>query len=126
MKVFLDTSVLSDKLFSKISVTLTERIAKGDEFYISVITHFEILWGYTLAGMSPDNYEVFLNGFGIEVAHLNRDDAEKTANFKPLKKDILDALIASTALRYGAVVWTFNVGDFKNFLPEKKIVEPKI
>ncbi|MFQ6137255.1 MAG: type II toxin-antitoxin system VapC family toxin, partial [Candidatus Hydrothermarchaeales archaeon] len=88
--------------------------------------HFEIMWGYALTGMAPNNYEIFLNEFGIEVAHLNRDDTEKAANFRPSKRDVLDALIASTALRYDAEVWTFNVGDFKNFLPDEKVVEPKI
>jgi predicted nucleic acid-binding protein len=118
--------VLSDELFSEISVTLTERIVKGDEFYISVVTHFEIMWGYALAGMGSKNYEAFLNDLGIEIAYLSKVDVEKAANFKPSKKDVLDALIASTALRYDAKIWTFNKADFKNFLPANKLFEPKI
>lgn len=126
MKVLLDTSVLSDKLLPTISDYLADRIIEGDTFYISVITHFEILWGYSLAKLPSKNYEGFLNDLNIEVVPLLKSDVETAASLKPPKKDILDALIASCALRLDAKLITFNEDDFKKFLESGQILVPKL
>ena len=72
MKVLLDTSVLSDKLLPEISEHLTDRVIEGDTFYISVITHFEILWG--------------LNDLNIQVVPLLKSDVEMATGIKPQKR----------------------------------------
>lgn len=126
MRVFLDTSVLSDKLFSKVSEHLAERAVKGDVFHISVITHFELLWGYRTAEMSDENYKEFLRDFNVEVVPLLKADVEKAASLKPVKKDLLDALIASAVIRLKAGLMTFNEGDFKKFLKKDQIIAPQL
>lgn len=125
MKVLLDTSVQSDKLLPKISDYLADRVIEGDVFYISVVTHFEILWGYHLARLPPKNYEGFLNDLNIQVVPLLKSDVEAAASLKPSKKDILDALIASCVLRLDAKLITFNEDDFKKFLKPRQILVPE-
>jgi len=53
MRIFLDTSVLSDRKLAEVGDELAKRRLAGDEFYISVMTHFQILWGYLSARLSP-------------------------------------------------------------------------
>jgi len=92
----------------------------GLSLYVSAISHFQILWGYIIAKMSPSNYHEFLEIAGVEIAPLIKADAEEAAKMKPNRADLLDALIASSAKRYGAVVWTGD-RDFLKFLPKSKV-----
>ena len=119
MKVFLETSLLSDIKLRELS----EEIVQGRssfEFCISVLTHFQILWGYTLANRSSEKYDGFIKRIGIEVIPLTKLDSEKTSRMKPSKKDLVDALIAATVKRYEAVLWTKD-SDFLKFLPRNDI-----
>ena len=120
MKVFLDTSVLSENSREATRAELLKASASGTELFISSISHFQILWGYTVARMSATNYENFLEVAGVGIAPIIKADAEEAAKMKPSKADLLDALIASTAKRYGAVVWTADK-DFLKFLPKSKV-----
>ncbi len=121
MKIFLDTSLLSDSYLLTISKELIDSQRLGNNvFYISTITHFQIMWGYLTAGLPPDKYMAFLNKIRVEVAPLTKTDAENAANFKPNRTDLLDALIASSVKRYNAIVWTRDK-DFLKFLPEHKV-----
>jgi len=78
------------------------------------------MWGYLTAGIPPDRYAAFLNKIQIEVIPLTKTDAENAANLKPSKTDLLDALIAASAKRYNATVWTRDK-DFLKFLPQNKV-----
>jgi len=119
MKVFLETSLLSDVKLRELS----EEIVQGRssfEFCISVLTHFQILWGYTLANRSEEKYDAFIKSIGIEVIPLTKSDSEEASRMKPSKKDLVDALIAATVERYEAVLWTKD-SDFLKFLPRDSI-----
>ncbi|MGA3108821.1 MAG: type II toxin-antitoxin system VapC family toxin [Candidatus Bathyarchaeia archaeon] len=116
MKIFLDTSVLSDTSFASLAETLAEQALAGDTFLVSSLTHFQILWGYSIAKLSSTRYETFLEKFGVEVASLVEEDATVAARKRPSRSNIVDALIAATVSRYEAIIWTKD-SDFLEFLP---------
>jgi len=119
-RVFLDTSVLSDKSLNELAKNLAERVSLGDEFLISVLTHFEVLWGYRMANLSSSHYDDFLKKLHVEVASLAEEDAQLAAGKKPGKGKLVDALMAATVTRYDAIVWTKD-HDFDQFLPEGRV-----
>lgn len=120
MKIFLDTSVLSDEKLSALTEDVVSHRSKGDQFFVSSITHFEILWGYLTAHQSPQNYEEFLRAIPVEVVPLTRHGAEHAAELKPAVVQVLDALIASTVRKYDGKIWTFD-SDFLKFLPKTSV-----
>jgi predicted nucleic acid-binding protein len=120
LKVFLDTSILSDEKRDSTRAEMLKASDTGMQLYVSAISHFQILWGYAIAQMSPANYHKFLEIAGVEVAPLIRADVEEAAKMRPSGEDILNALIASTARRYGAVVWTGDK-DLLKLLPKSKV-----
>jgi predicted nucleic acid-binding protein len=120
LRVFLDTSVLSDESRGGTRAALLTASETGLELYVSSISHFQILWGYAIAKMSAANYHKFLEIARVGIAPIIKADAEEAARMKSSKADLLDALIASSAKRYGAVVWTADK-DFLKFLPKSKV-----
>lgn len=98
-----------------------DRVTVGDEFLLSVLTHFEILWGYRKARLSTAMYESFLSRLEIEVAALLQEDAVTAANRNLGRQNLVDALIAATVSRYDASIWTKDA-DFLRFLPKEKVV----
>lgn len=98
-----------------------DRIVSGDEFLVSALTHFEILWGYRKAGLATDRYEAFLSKLDIDVAPLLEEDAVFAANKKPGRKKLIDALIAATVDRYNSSIWTRDT-DYLHFLLLKEKV----
>jgi len=112
--------VLSDHKLLRIADQVVRQRLAGDEFYLSVITHFQILWGYIFAGLSTEKYEKLLEVAEIKISPLTKVDAEEAAKMKPKRKDLLDALIAASAKGYGADVWTSDA-DFLKFLPRASI-----
>lgn len=87
---------------------------------VSVLTHFEILWGYRKAELASTRYEAFLANLGVDVVPLVEEDAATAAKKKPGKQKLIDALIAATASRYEASVWTKDA-DFQLFLPRERV-----
>lgn len=120
MRIFLDTSLLSDARLSGVAKKIAEQNLLGDEFYLSVITHFQLMWGYSIARRSPEKYGAFLRRARVEIAPLTKADAEEAAQMKPSKADLLDALIAACVKRYDAAVWTAD-RDFIKFLSKEKV-----
>ncbi len=120
LRTFLDTSVLSEESLDEVSSDLAEHVLSGDKFLVSVLTHFQILWGYRKAGFASTRYESFLTKLGVDVAPLVEEDAGLAARKKPSRGNLVDALIAATASRYEAVVWTKDK-DFLRFLPKEKV-----
>lgn len=120
MRVFLDTSVLSDLKLSDVGSEIVKRRQAGDEFYLSVITHFQVMWGYRSAGLSSEKYERLLEVGEIEISALTRTDVEAAAEMKPKKSDLLDALIAASVQRYDASIWTGD-RDFLSLLPKNRV-----
>jgi len=120
LKVFLDTSILSDDKRESTRAEMLRASGTGLQLYVSAISHLQILWGYFTAKVPSANYDKFLEIAGVEVAPFIRADAEEAAKMKPSKTDLLDALIASSAKRYGATVWTGDK-DFLKFLPKSKV-----
>ena len=119
MKIFLETSVLSDVSLLRLMDELLRR-SLYDEFYISALTHFEILLGYAAARRSSARYEDFLKSLKIEVVPLTKTDSEEASMLIPSKKDIVDSLVAVAVNRYGAVLWTKD-SDFLKFLSKDKV-----
>ncbi len=73
-----------------------------------------------MVGRSPEKYQAFLKRTGIEIATLTKTDAEEAARHKPSRKDLLDALIAASAQRHDATVWTTD-SDFYKFLSKDRV-----
>ncbi len=120
MIIFLDTSVLSDLKLPKVSDQIVKQRLAGDEFYLSVITHFQVLWGYFSAGLSSGRYERLLEVTEIGISPLTKLDAEEAARMKPKNSDLLDALIAASVKRSNASIWTSD-RDFLKFLPKASV-----
>ena len=120
MRIFLDTSLLSDAELSRVSELVLDRYIKGDQFFLSSISHFQIEWGYSSANRSPKKYREFLRGFNVQVLPLTKLDAEEAAGMQPDDNDILDALIASTVRRHDCILWAEDK-DFLKFLPRSKV-----
>ncbi|MBI3116472.1 MAG: PIN domain-containing protein [Thaumarchaeota archaeon] len=120
MKIFLETSLLSDVNIAEIGKEILEKYLAGDQFYVSALTHFQLLWGYSIAKRSPERYEDFLVKTRTEIAPLTKLDAEEATRMKPIRKDLLDALIASCVKRYDGNIWTRD-RDFFKFLPHAKV-----
>ena len=120
MRIFLDTSLLSDRSLLNLRDEIVRHLARDDTFHESVITHFQIIWGYAIAGRSPVRYENFLRKTGMEIVPLTKSDADDAANFKPIRADLLDALIAASARRHKAIIWTADK-DFLKFLPKSGV-----
>jgi predicted nucleic acid-binding protein len=120
LKVFLDTSLLSDAGLARFAKEIADGVGTGSSFYVSAVTHFQLQWGYSMAGMSQTKYEVFLDATRTEVVPLTKTDAERAASMKPGRADIPDALIAATVKRYDASVWTLD-RDFLKFLPKARV-----
>jgi predicted nucleic acid-binding protein len=112
--------VLSDRKLLKVADQIVRQRLAGDEFYLSVITHFQLLWGYFSAGLSADKYERLLEVAEITISPLTKLDAEEAARMKPNKNDLLDALIAASVKRYDANIWTSDA-DFLKFLPKANV-----
>jgi len=112
--------VLSELKLPEISDQIVSRRLAGDEFYLSVITHFQILWGYFLSGLSPARYARLLELADIGISALTRLDAEEAARMTPRKSDLLDALIAASVKRSDASIWTSD-RDFLNFIPKSRV-----
>jgi len=117
MRIFLDTSLLSDSGLSEFGEEIVEQVVGGSSFYVSAITHFQLLWGYSLAGLPSTRYQGFLEQTATEVVPLTRLDATEAAALKSSKADLLDALIAASVKRYQANIWTLDK-DFLKFLPK--------
>jgi predicted nucleic acid-binding protein len=98
-----------------------DKVVSGDEFLVSALTHFEILWGYRKAGLATERYEAFLSKLGIDVAPLLEEDAVFAANKKPGREKLVDALIAATVSRYDSLIWTRDT-DYLRFLPKEKVI----
>lgn len=120
MRIFLDTSFLSDAKLSNVSELVLDRYIKGDQFFISSISHFQIEWGYSTANKSPEKYRKFLRDFGVEVVPLTKSDSEEAAKMKPSGIDILDAIIAAVVRKLDGVLWSAD-RDFVKFLPKSKV-----
>ena len=86
MRIFLETSVLSDADLSKFSELVLQRYVKGYRFFICSVSHFQIEWGYSMSNISPQKYKEFLNGFGIDVAPLTKLDSEEAYEFRACVK----------------------------------------
>ena len=87
---------------------------------MSVLTHFQILWGYGRAGLAATRYKDFLAKLSINVAPLVEEDAALAAQRKPSRENVVDALISANVSRYGATIWTKDK-DFLRYLSREKV-----
>jgi predicted nucleic acid-binding protein len=87
---------------------------------VSVLTHFQVLWGYGKAGLAATRYRDFLAKLSVNVAPLVEEDAAVGAQRKPTRENVVDALISATVSRYGATIWTKDK-DFLRYMPKEKV-----
>lgn len=120
MRIFLDTSILSEADLPLLIERITENYSHGDRFFISSLVHSQIEWGYFKARRSSSKYREFLSAFEVEVIPLTKTDSEKAASLKLQDGGVLDALIASTVSRLNGFLWTED-RDFLRFLPRQKL-----
>jgi len=111
--------MLSDIGLKELGKEIVERRTL-DQFCISVLTHFQILWGYVLANRSSEKYDAFIKKIRLDIIPLTKLDSEKAARMKPSKKDLTDALIAAMVNRNEAYIWTKD-SDFLKFLPKDNV-----
>jgi hypothetical protein len=83
MRIFLETSVPNNSDLSKVSELVLQRHVKGDQIFHLSFSHFQIYWGYSIAGRSPQKYKEFLNAFGVELAPPTKRDAQEAAGMRP-------------------------------------------
>ena len=106
---------------SELAPKLAESVLSGDEFFVSVLTHFQVLWGDRMAGIGATKYESFVSKLGIGIAPLTEEDAALASRMKPARNDLVGSLICATVARYDATMWTRDK-DFLRYLP-KEIVK---
>lgn len=119
MTVLVDTSILIDHLRGdeRARDALRRVAAEGRTLAASVLTRVEIL-----AGMRPAELEVTQRLFGVvEWVDVNQDIADRAGWFanRHLRShpgvDPVDYVIAATALRLDAELWTRNIKHFPMF-----------
>ena len=134
--VLIDSDILI-KLFRQGEERYLKKILKfhknDTELYISTITVFEYLCGYSLGKVSSNekyiNLMQIIGKFRIQAVNFDSNVAQVCSNiFDMLKKkdgDIkgreLDFLIAGTAIFKKCPMWTDNTRDMKD-IPMLKIV----
>ena len=80
---------MSDRKLAEVGDELAKRHLASDEFYLSVIPHFQILWGYLSARLSPARYERLLEVAEMRISPQTKLDAEEAAAMKPNKNSHL-------------------------------------
>lgn len=125
-KVLLDTSVIVDFLRKKdkektILYTLAR---KGYGLNVSLITHTELYAGKSVWEKTKARRELETIFEGLEVLELNEKISKEAGKIRAkCNLDLIDAIIAATALYYKLPLVTLNVRDFKK-TRGLKIVSP--
>lgn len=115
-KILLDTSIIIDFLRKKEKEkTLFFSLIKANfESFISIITHTELYAGKSVWESKNAQQELEILFSGLKILPLEVQISEIAGQIR-VKYDVnlLDAIIAATALVHDIELATFNVRDFK-------------
>ena len=115
-KVLVDTSVLVDFLRSKNKTeTWFIRMAvRRNLFYISIITHAELLSGKSVWQKREARRELDDLLSDLQLIELGQNISEHAGSLRAaLGIGLLDAIIAATAINHGLPLATFNAKHFQ-------------
>lgn len=116
MKLLLDTSIIIDFLRSKNKEeTVLARLARANEdLYISIITHTELYAGKSVWASREAREELEAIFWGLTIISEDIQISQKAGEIRAeCGIDLLDAIIAATALVRKLEVVTFNTRDFR-------------
>lgn len=114
-QLLIDTSVLIDFLRSKNKkTTLLYRLAQSNSLAISRITHTELYAGKSVWQNPRAKQELSVLLSGLTVLSINERISEQAGKLRALHTiDLIDALIAATALHHHLPLATTNTKHFK-------------
>ena len=121
--IFLDTNILIEIL--KENLKTIEKIQKlDDEFVISSITKMELFFG-ALDKKELKELDKFTSYF--RIVDIDKEISKLATNLifqysKSHNLNIPDSIIASTAIKYNAPLFTYNLKDFK-YIDNLELVE---
>lgn len=115
-KILIDTSIIIDhlRLKDKTQTILYKLFQEKHDLFASILTHTE-----SYAGKSIWEKESVRNHLknilsGIKILPLEENVSEKAGGIRAkYNTDIIDAIIASTALHHNMTLATLNVKDFQ-------------
>lgn len=116
MKVLVDSSVIIDflRVKDRKRTLLFNLVDKNHQLYISVITHTELFAGKSIWESKKAYNEVTDLFSEIKILPLTEEISEKSGQIKVrFGLDIIDAIIAATAVLTNLELITLNTKDFK-------------
>lgn len=116
-KILLDTSIIIDFLRrkDKEKSSLFSLAAGNNELYASIITHTELYAGKSVWQNKIAKQEIELLFSGIEIIIMDKSISKEAGSIKAhYNTDLLDAIIAATAITQDLKLATLNIKDFQN------------
>lgn len=123
-ELLVDTSVIIDFLRrpDKAETRYYSLAAQGQQLAVSIITHTELYAGRSIWEHSRAKRELEVIFSGLTILSLEQRISEQAGHLKATHSiNLLDAIIAATALQYKLPLSTLNVKDFKK-IPELKFI----
>lgn len=126
MKLLLDTSIIIDfqRVKQKQATWLYRLADRGDDLYISIITHTELHAGDSIWESKNKKKELEVVLSNITVLPLSPEVSEMSGKIRhDFKIKITDAIIAATAIINKLALVTFDKKDFPK-VKNLKLLEP--
>lgn len=115
-KILLDSSVIIDLLRreNKEKSLLYQLTQKDYDFSVSIITHSELYSGKSIWEKEQAKQELEIVLSGVDTIPLNKEISQKAGQIRAEHSiNLLDAIIAATAIYYDLDLVTFNIKDFE-------------
>jgi tRNA(fMet)-specific endonuclease VapC len=114
-KLLLDTSVIIDflRIKDKSESLFYKLVSEGSKFSISIVTHTELYSGKSIweNKIASDELEIIFEN--MEIANLTREISITAGEIRAkYDLDLIDAIIASTAIQLKVPLATLNFKDF--------------
>lgn len=116
-KLLIDTSVIIDffRVKNKLDTLLTKIVQSNEDLYASIITHTELYAGRSIWSNENAKQELEALLSGITVIALEKQISRRAGEIKAENNiDLIDAIIAATAIDQKMELVTLNLKDFKN------------
>lgn len=113
--LLLDTSVIIDflRIKNKKSSLFYQLETQKFNLYISVITHTELYAGKSVWDNKTAQKELEIVFSGLDIYQLDSEISKQAGLFKiKYGMDLIDAIIAATAIKYNLNLVTLNTKDF--------------
>ena len=115
-KVLVDTSVLIDflRVKNKEGTLFASLVKEEKQLYISIITHTELYAGKSIWEDKKAKEELEILFSGLSLLPLEEGISQKAGEIKAsYNLNLLDAIIAATALIHYLKLVTLNIKDFR-------------